>query len=107
MESRISVWNGEAGRSESLPYLPQHVSIEYQEREGVASALPAERGYFSRRPVQHRKLCASRTNRRANSGTRGRRVRAHVRRRPHLRRPLRRREGATLAGAESISESVH
>src|SRR3989344_9400181 len=107
VESGIPLQHGEAGGSESLPYLPQHVSIEYQEREGVAPALPAKRGYFPRRSFQHCELRASRAHRRTAPRPRSRRVRAHVRRCAYLRRPFRRREGAARARTESISESVH
>ena len=81
-----------------------HVVPILRERGGIElPALPAERGYFSRRAVQYRQLCPAHADGGAGVRAEAGRIRPYVRRPAPLLKPCRTGETATFARTAPVA----
>src|SRR5450432_1971054 len=94
--------SGRAGNN-GVAAVPHAVSVLCERGRVELPALPAQRGYFSRRAVQHRQLRAVHVDGRASLRAKAGRFRPYLRRRASLRESRRAGETADIARSEAAA----
>ena len=102
----VSAWNPGDVDNMALPALPLPVPVLCRRRQAVLPALPAQRRHFPRRALQHRLLCAADADAGAGLRLPAGRIRAHLRRRPHLLEPFSSRPACNCHASRGRCQSM-